>query len=135
MADKVVELIRFTQISEAEMLANILKSEGVECYVRDIHMNQIYKGVDLGGVRVELLEEDVARAREIMKAFGYLPSDNNPEIQISDESETVETLEDGIAENNPKTAKQARTMMIISFLLIILIGILVLLNNYFEGYS
>ena len=72
MEDKMVELSRFTIVSKAEILANLLKSEGIDCYVRDCFMNQIYSGVDFGGVKVELLEKDFQRAKEIMKAFGYL---------------------------------------------------------------
>ena len=71
MEDKMVELRRFTLVSEAEILANLLKSEGVDCYVRDCFITQIYSGVDFGGVKIELLEKDLQRATEIMKAFGY----------------------------------------------------------------
>ena len=71
MEDKMVELARFVQVSKAEMLANLLESEGIDCYVRDCFMNQIYSGVDFGGVKVELLEKDLQRATEIMHDYGY----------------------------------------------------------------
>ena len=116
MEDRMVELTRFTKVSEAEILANLLKSEGVDCYVRDGFMNQIYNGLDLGGVKVELLEKDLERATEIMKDYGYLSADgstgihtletidfpDNPEmINDSDYPDDTEMINDSDYPENP----------------------------------
>jgi len=116
MEDKMVELKRFTQISDAEMLANLLKSEGIDCYVRDLFINQIYGGgVDFGGIKVELLEKDLPRAKEIMNDFGYLPNEV-----------------DNVDKKHQKTT-QSRTMTIITLIIILLVAIIMFLNKRYFG--
>ena len=149
MEDKMVELTRFTLVSEAEVLANLLKSEGVDCYVRDCFINQIYSGVDFGGVKVELLEKDLPQAKEIMKAYGYLPSEGeggelkieNGELRIGESGEVEENGETGeMGEEPEKTRAEyeknkinlARTMTIFSVIVLLLVGILILLNRYYN---
>jgi len=162
MEDKMVELRRFTLVSEAEILAGLLKSEGVECYVRDCFINQIYSGVDFGGVKIELLEKDLQRAKEIMQAFGETGEDgdalgtadtggacengetgedggnegNLDTVEASEPGEdgdTWKTGEDVLAAYERKKAKLSRTMTFISILIIILVAILIYLNKYFNG--
>ena len=151
MRDRMVELTRFTRVSEAEILANLLQSEGIGCYVRDGYMNQIYDGLDLGGVKVELLEKDLERALEIMKDYGYSsPNDNpdrkpgyetegadNPEmVAESDELDNLalsEVSEDDIAGYEQNRAKLSRNMTIITALIILLAVIIILLNKYYSG--
>jgi len=113
-----VVLARFHHGSEAEMLANLLKSEGIDCYVRDGYIHQIYGDIDLGGVKVELLEKDLPRATEIMKEFGYL---NNGEA------------EEYHADYEQKKEKKARTMTIITLIIILLVGSMILINKYYNG--
>ena len=44
-------------------LMALLRSEGIECYLRNELSSQIMAGyVDVGGARVEILESDVPRA-------------------------------------------------------------------------
>jgi len=148
MEDKMVELTRFTLVSEAEVLANLLKSEGVDCYVRDCFINQIYSGVDFGGVKVELLEKDLPQAKEIMKAYGYLPSEGeggelkieNGELRIGESVEVEENGEAGEMGENPEKIRAeyeknktnlARTMTIFSVIVLLLVSILILLNKYY----
>jgi len=152
MEDIMVELRRFTLVSEAEILANLLKSEGVNCYVRDCFINQIYSGVDFGGVKIELLEKDLQRAKEIMSAFGYGESEESEESEENGENgesgeswgnggneenggsgEYEEADEKILAEYERKRAELSRTMTVISILIVILIGILIFLNKYFNG--
>ena len=161
MEDKVIELTRFIKLSEAEMLVTMLKSEGIDCYVRDGYMNQIYGGADIGGVKVELLEKDLQRAKEIMKVYGYASSERNPaensdsseettedevftkisetaaQEEILDISETeesdAETLEDKIAAYKRQKARLSRTMYIGCALIIIVLTSLILLNKYYNG--
>lgn len=76
--DNIVEIARFTYPAEAQTLMSLLKAEGIECYLRNEITAQLMAGyVDVGGARVEILESDVPRAMEIMKAGGYdLPDEN-----------------------------------------------------------
>ena len=119
MEDKMIELMSFTKVSEAEMLANLLKSEGVNCYVRDAFMSQIYHGADLGGAKVELLEKDLERAMEIMKDYNYLPKE---EIDA-----------DVVADFEQDKRKLSRFLMFITALIILMVVVIILLNKYFNG--
>lgn len=82
--DKIVEIARFTYPAEAQILMSLLKSEGIECYLRNEITTQLMAGyVDVGGARVEILESDVPRAMEIMKAGGYdLPTEDEEAEEI-----------------------------------------------------
>ena len=153
MEDKVIELIRFTKISDAEMLANLLKSEGIDCYVRDLFMNQVYGGVDIGGVKVELLEENFQRAQEIMRDYGYLSSDhtnealseqlnenenedfseNENENENDDLSELTEEMQRYQTEKAKRKAKLSKTMTILCFLLLFLYLLMYIYNKYING--
>ena len=83
MEDKIVEIARFPEPVEAEKLELLLKSEGIECYLRNEYTSQVMYPADMGGVRVEILESEVARAMEIMEANGYeLPGENEEPEQI-----------------------------------------------------
>ena len=151
-----VELTRFKKVSEAEILANLLKSEGVDCYVRDGYMNQIYNGLDLGGVKVELLEKDLERATEIMKDFGYLSSDDSAGLQTTESSDFSENpemtnnsdypddiddmsvpddYEDRVANYERKKDKLSRNLTIIGVLIILVAALIILLNKYFNGWK
>jgi hypothetical protein len=77
-----VEIARFQYPADAHTLIALLKSEGIECYLRNEYSSQVMAGgVDVGGARVELLESDASRALEIMEAGGFtLPEeDGEPE--------------------------------------------------------
>ena len=64
--DKIVEIARFTYPADAQPLMALLRSEGIECYLRNELSSQIMAGyVDVGGARVEILESDVPRAMKL----------------------------------------------------------------------
>jgi len=114
------------------MLANLLKSEGVDCYVRDCFINQIYSGVDFGGVKLELLEKDLQRAKEIMKAF-HSPFEGGQGDVIEGSPEDVfdENQEEDFETQNK--SKLSRTMTIYLIIILSLVGIIILLNKYYNG--
>lgn len=87
MEDKVVEIARFNMPAEAQTLMALLRSEGIQCYLRNEITTQLYAGyADVGGARVEILDSDVPRALEIMEEGGYeIPSEN-------EQSEGVKTI-------------------------------------------
>ena len=150
MEDKIIEIARFTHAAEAEMLADLLRSEGIECYVRDgISSGVMLGSVDIGGAKVDLLQKDALRALEIMKDHNYEISEEFLEIIISenaendgaiagydniedDESEGSEIEQDNDEDVNNK-AKLSKQMTIIIVLLAILFGLLVFLNKYYNG--
>lgn len=71
--DKMVEIARFTYPAEAQTLIALLKSEGIDCYLRNEISSQVMAGyVDIGGARLEILESDLPRALQIMEEGGYL---------------------------------------------------------------
>lgn len=70
--DKMVEIARFQYPAEAQTLMALLKSEGIECYLRNEYSSQMFASyVDVGDARVEILESDVPQALEVMKGGGY----------------------------------------------------------------
>ncbi|GAB6394354.1 MAG: DUF2007 domain-containing protein [Bacteroidales bacterium] len=84
MEEKMVEIARFQYPAEAHTLMALLKSEGIDCYLRNEYSSQIMGGyVDIGGARVEILEGNVPRALEIMEAGGYeIPGEDEDPEQI-----------------------------------------------------
>lgn len=84
MEEKMLEIARFTYPAEAQTLVALLKSEGIDCYIRNEISSQVMAGyADIGGARVELLESEVPRALEIMKDNGYqIPEEDEQPEQI-----------------------------------------------------
>ena len=81
--DKMVEIARFQSPAEAQTLIALLKSEGIECYLRNEYTSQVMYPANMGGIRVELLESEVPRAMEIMEANGYeFPKEDEEVEQI-----------------------------------------------------
>ncbi len=76
-----VTLRTFAYSHEAEIVRSYLESEGVECFLRDETMGQVYSmySAAIGGIRLEVLEPDAAHAVEVLRAGGYLgPADAAP---------------------------------------------------------
>ena len=113
MEDKMIVLKQFTHLTDAEILVSLLRSEGVDCILRDTYLPPIFKGISFGGVRVELLEKDLQNALEIMRDFGYLDS----EIDKS---------------SDPKE-KLSRTMTYLCFIILLIVFVIIFLNRYFNG--
>ncbi|MDR1222565.1 MAG: DUF2007 domain-containing protein [Tannerella sp.] len=127
MEDKMVEIARFHQTADAEMLANLLQSEGIDCYVRDgIISSVMFGNADLGEAKVELLQKDIQRASEIMRDHGYDVSEELLEAIAFENSE-----QNRIYQQNK--AKLMKSITVIILLMVALFGILVYLNKYFNG--
>jgi len=70
--ENMVEVANYQSVERAEILASLLRSEGIDCYVRNSFSSHVFSGgVDIGA-RVELLESNASRALAIMKEHGYL---------------------------------------------------------------
>jgi hypothetical protein len=113
--------------ADAEMLASLLQSEGVDCYVRDGLSSSLMFGKDIGGAKVELLEKDVLHAAEIMKDHGYeIPA------ELTEPFVSEKPVRDSIGYEKNK-ARLSKVMTIFIILIIILFGLLIFLNKYFKG--
>ncbi|MDR3252096.1 MAG: DUF2007 domain-containing protein [Tannerella sp.] len=129
MKDRMIEIARFAQAAEAEMLTSLLISEGIDCYVRDgLSSNVIYGGAigSLVEAKVELLEKDVPRALDIMREYNYAISND---ILAFMEDET--RLQDaGYAEaEHLRKQKLSRTLTLILLLIIATVALLIYLNK------
>lgn len=73
MEEKMVEIARFSKVDDARILASLLQSEDIDCYINNEYTSQVFGGLAdiVGGVRVEILEGKVQQAMEVMKANGY----------------------------------------------------------------
>lgn len=82
--EKMVEIARYTFPADAQTLVALLKSEGIDCYIRNELSTQMYAGyIDVGCARVELLESEVEHALEVMKDNGYqIPEEDEQPEQI-----------------------------------------------------
>lgn len=83
MEDKIIEIARFPQLEDAQILESLLKSEGIDCYLRNVYSTQVMGIANMGGIRVELLESEVPHALEVMEANDYdIPSEDEVPEQI-----------------------------------------------------
>jgi hypothetical protein len=74
--ERIIEIARFTHPADAQILMSILRSEGIECYLRDEFSSQLL----VGGARLDILESNRESAVEIVRKSGYeryLTSGNN----------------------------------------------------------
>jgi hypothetical protein len=127
MEDKMVELTRFTNPTEAEILVSLLHSEGIDCYVRDAILSQEFMGyADIGGAKVELLLKDVARAKQIMREHGYEVADESEEAIESENAEMIN------AEYEKNKANLSKKMTIIVICLLIILALIIFLNKFYK---
>jgi hypothetical protein len=70
--DKLVTLATFRENAEAELVKTYLASVDIDCMLNDTLSNQLLGGyVDLGGIQMLVFEDQLAAAREAMKAGGF----------------------------------------------------------------
>ncbi|MDD2437444.1 MAG: DUF2007 domain-containing protein [Massilibacteroides sp.] len=126
--DKMVEIARFQYPMEAQPLMALLKSEGIDCYLRNEYSSQIMAGyVDIGGARIEVLENEAQRALEIMKDGGY---------EIPDENEEGKEIRavSGLGNKIPwlKKLPLEKQIIIILGIVAIMLGLLLFASSLFE---
>ena len=126
--EKIVEIANFRQTDRAEVLASLLKSEGIDCYVRnDVSIRTFGCSIDIGA-RVEVLESDVSRSLEIIEIGGFFSQEDDPNDSPPYHQETAER-------NNSFMSKFffEKKMVIIIVLLGGLIAILVYLASFLSA--
>lgn len=71
---KLVTIKTFNHPNDLLVIRSRLESEGIECFVQDEQITQVhpfYSGA-VGGAKLQVREEDVERAIEIMKEVGHI---------------------------------------------------------------
>jgi hypothetical protein len=118
--EHLVEIANFAQSETAEMLAALLRAEGIACTTRNEVSSRVLRGVVDIGVRVEVLEHDVPRALELMKDSGF----SLPEAEAEPEEADVNTADTGFARSLPLLRKHILILMaLITGILAILVCI------------
>ena len=126
--EKIVEIANFQQADRAEVLASLLRSEGIDCYVRNEASARTFGGLVDIGARVEILECDLPRALEIIEIGGFFAEQENPDVFMTyDQSEEVR--------NNSFLSKFAfeKKMIIFIILLGVLIALLIYLGSFLSS--
>lgn len=72
MANELVTLERYLQLHEAHLIQGVLEGEGIAAVIQDENLSQLYGGA-LGGVRLQVPEQDVGRARELIESLVVPP--------------------------------------------------------------
>ncbi len=106
----------FTTPTEVAVIKSKLESEGIECKVLDEHTVQVYNFLShaIGGVRLQVEESNLKKARIILEENGLIQKDNQPK-----QSKTERVI------SNPKFQKKIK-FSFISMVTIILISALFL---------
>ena len=70
-----VTIARFSKAEDAHLLRMRLEAGGIPAFVQDEHLVQViwFYSDAIGGIRVQVAEEDVAKARKLMKEEGAPP--------------------------------------------------------------
>lgn len=69
-----VTVATFANAFNANVVKGRLDSEGIPCFIKDEHtvaMNPFYSGA-LGGIKLQVREEDEADARRLLAELGYV---------------------------------------------------------------
>ena len=126
--ERIVEIANFQQADRAEVLASLLRAEGIDCYVRNETSARTFGGLVDIGARVEVLESDVSRALEIIEIGGFFAVQKN-----ADETMMYNQTEE--EHNNAIESKFAFDKKMIIFIIIlgILIAILIYLGSFLSS--
>ncbi|NDH90230.1 MAG: DUF2007 domain-containing protein, partial [Flavobacteriia bacterium] len=72
---KLITLKTFSNAVSAHLLKTRLESEGVECFILDeniVRLNSFYD-LAVGGIRLQVREEDFQRAKELIEEWDARP--------------------------------------------------------------
>lgn len=125
--DKMVEIARFQYPAEAQTLIALLKSEDIDCYLRDEISSQLMAGyADIGGARLEILDSDLPRALQVMEEGGYLQEEETD----GEESGQIETIA-GWARHIPllRNYSLERQIMILFALIAVLLALFIYVGS------
>lgn len=129
--DTLVTIAEFNELTRALFLKSLLESEGITCFLQDQYISQVYgTGIITGGVKLQVSQNDVNKATEIMIAHGY----EKDSVLIEDNKEDLESSKT-IFSNVPylrhlSYPAQMRTVLLLTIILGTLLGLL----SYFFTY-
>jgi hypothetical protein len=65
----------FYNLQEADIAVGLLESCGVDCFLCDEHMHRVHPlATDvIGGIRLQVAEQDLEMAKELLKPDSFLP--------------------------------------------------------------
>lgn len=72
----------FNNITYLGLVRSVLESEGIECFVKDEYMGQIYAGAGVQSfdIKLQVREEDTEKAIQLLIEKGYAqPDDYTPD--------------------------------------------------------
>ena len=69
--ERFVEVARFMNPFDYPMPVALLESEGISCFMRNVYSTQVMGIIDVGGARLEVIESEADRARQILRDSGY----------------------------------------------------------------
>ena len=72
---KLITVQRLNTSIDAHLLQNYLESEGIDSFIQDEHtvdINPLFSNA-IGGVRLQVREEDVEKAVEIIDTYNHKP--------------------------------------------------------------
>lgn len=65
------EVARFAYPADAATPVALLESEGIRCFMHNAFSSRVMGFVDVGGTRLQVMENDASRAIEILIEGGY----------------------------------------------------------------
>jgi len=77
---KLATAATFYNLHEADIALGLLQSCGVDCFLCDEHMHRVHPLASeiIGGVRLQVAEEDLALARELLQEYKAEPEPPAP---------------------------------------------------------
>ena len=78
--DKLITAAVFYSLHEADVAKGLLDSCGVDCFLYDEHMHRVHPlATDvLGGVRLQVVKEDLELAKDLLKEYVPIPEPPGP---------------------------------------------------------
>jgi hypothetical protein len=70
-SDELVTIIEVNQLTTACMLQGILEEEGIQVFLQNELVSQLY-GNCVGGIAIQTPSKDVEKARNLLRESGYL---------------------------------------------------------------
>ncbi len=75
--ENLVTIRTFFEPTDLLVPKSLLESEGIECYAIDEYMSRLYPGTGaVGGIKLQVSEEDVDRAVKILMDGGFLTEED-----------------------------------------------------------
>jgi hypothetical protein len=132
-----VTLTTFTNMLDANLAAGHLERAGIECYIQDENINNIYPNIGVanlivsvgssayGGIKLQIKDDDGPKAIEVLKSNGYFNEENEKPSQFINSIDKIT----GKLPFLHQYPLQVKIPAIIFFALAVCIVIFVLKNN------